>query len=150
VLKRAGAMRLEVLEFGIDDPHGADRLERRLRSHPRPSVLFALDHGTALLAYRMLAAIGLSVPKDIGFASFDEMEWMQLVTPGVTAVRQPVEEMAEQAWSLLSKRLAGHQGQRIVKRLRCTFTIRGSTPRFPAHAGQDRAKPEETHADHQT
>ena len=35
-------------------------------------------------------------------------------------------------------------------RLRCTFTIRGSTPRFPAHAGQDRAKPEETHADHQT
>jgi LacI family transcriptional regulator len=149
-LERAGSMRLEILEIGIDDPHGADRLERRLRARRRPPVLFALDHGTALFAYRMLAGIGLAVPRDIAFASFDEMEWMQLVTPGVTAVRQPIEELAEQAWLLLAKRLAGHQGQRIVKRLRCAFTIRGSTPRLPAHAGQDRAKPEETHADHQT
>jgi LacI family transcriptional regulator len=130
-LAAAGRMRLEMLEIGIDDPAGMDRLERRLRAPARPQALFALDHGTSLCAYRMVFDIGLSVPRDIAFASFDEMEWMRLVAPGVTAVRQPVEDMAEQAWSLLAKRLSGEAGEPATRRLRCAVKIRGSTPRCP-------------------
>lgn len=125
-------MKLDLLEIGIDDPTGVDLLERRLRAPTHPQALFALDHGTALIAYRMLAEIGLEVPADVAFASFDEMEWMQLVAPGVTAVRQPVEAMAEQAWSLLLKRLGGESSAPVTRRLRCAIEIRGSTPRCPA------------------
>ena len=66
---------------------------------------------------------------DIAFASFDEMEWMQLVSPQITVVRQPVEEMAEQAWALLHKQLRGDSAAPLTRRLRCAVKIRGSTPR---------------------
>ena len=112
-------MRLETLEIGIDDPAGVDRLERRLRGHGRPQAIYALDHVTALAAYRLVADLGLAIPRDIAFASFDEMEWMQLVSPQVTAVRQPVEEMAEQAWALLHKQLRGDSAAPVTRRLRC-------------------------------
>jgi len=140
-------MSLELLEIGIDDPEGLDRLERRLRGQQRPQSIFALDHGTSLSTYRLLGEIGLAVPGDLAFASFDEMEWMQLVSPGVTAVRQPVEAMAEQAWSLLSKRLGGDTGEPVTRRLRCSIEIRGSTPRcsVPRGGGTDPQKREERH-----
>jgi LacI family transcriptional regulator len=124
----AGRTRLELLEIGIDDIAGIDLLERRLRSPGLPRALFALDHGTANLAYRMLAEIGLKVPGDIGFASFDEMEWMQFVSPAITAVRQPVEAMAEQAWSHLLRRVGGESGAPVTRRLHCGVQFRGSTP----------------------
>ncbi|WP_113409489.1 LacI family DNA-binding transcriptional regulator [Hyphomicrobiales bacterium] len=127
----AGRMHVEMLEIGIDDANGAQRLEERLRQRPLPGALFSLDHGTTLLTYRTMAEIGLSVPGDLAFASFDDMEWMQLVAPGITAVRQPIEEMAEQAWALLLRRMTGSAGKPVTRRLRCAVEIRGSTPRSP-------------------
>ena len=124
-------MRLEVLEIGIDDADGVASVYKRLSSTPRPQAIFCLDHGTALLVYRMLHEAGIAVPGDMAFASFDEMEWMQLVSPGITAVRQPVEVMAEQSWSLLSRRLRGDVSEPITRRLHCAVEIRGSTPRCP-------------------
>ena len=82
------------------------------------------------IAYRLLAEIGMRVPVDIGFASFDEMEWMQFVSPGITAVRQPVEAMAEQAWAQLLRRIGGETGAPVTRRLHCAVQIRGSTPRL--------------------
>ena len=35
---------------------------------------------------------------------------MRLVAPAVTAVRQPVEEMADCAWTMLGRRIAGDEG----------------------------------------
>jgi len=122
-------MQLELLQIGIGHPSGIDRLERRLRSGQRPQAIFALDHTTALLAYRLMADIGIRVPRDMAFAIFDDMEWVQLVAPPLTAVRQPVEEMAEQAWALLNRRLKNAAGAPLTKRLKCAIEIRGSTPR---------------------
>ena len=79
----------------------------------------------------MMSEFGLRAPRDLAFASFDEMEWMRLVMPGITAVRQPVEEMAEQAWALLLRRIGGSTGEPVTRRLRCAVEIRGSTPRVP-------------------
>lgn len=143
----ARSLKLDLLEIGIDDPAGLVELERRLRAGHRPQALFALDHGTALAAYRLLGEVGISVPRDMAFASFDAMEWMQLVQPQVTAVRQPIEAMAEQAWSLLSRRLGGEAGPPVTRRLRCDIEIRGSTPRCipPRGGGVDQPKREEKH-----
>lgn len=122
-------MRVEVIEIGIDDPAGLGPLERRLREPVPPRAVFALDHGSALVTYHLIADAGLLIPHDLAFASFDDMEWMRLVSPPVTAVAQPVEEMAGQAWSLLTHRLAGDAHEPVNRRLRCAVRIRGSTPR---------------------
>jgi LacI family transcriptional regulator len=125
----AERMQMTMLEIGFDDPAGLDRLEAALRAEAPPQAIFALDHGSSLVVYRALTEIGLRIPDDVAFAGFDEMEWMQLVSPPVTAVRQPVEEMAEQAWTLLNKRLNGVVEAPVTRRLRCAVKIRGSTPR---------------------
>lgn len=140
-----GRMKLDLLQIGIDDMAGIDLLERRLRAPKLPRALFALDHGTANIAYRLLAEIGMRVPADIGFASFDEMEWMQFVSPGITAVRQPVEAMAEQAWAQLLRRIGGETGAPVTRRLHCTVQIRGSTPK-PALPQRGRAAKPRTEA----
>lgn len=131
---------LELMEVGLNDSARLERLEARLRSPDRPGALFSLDHGTTLIIYRMLAEIGLRIPEDIALASFDETDWMGLVSPGITAARQPVAEMAECAWTLLKHRIRGEtasEGQQH-RRLHCIVTTRGSTA-CPAGAPGSRA-----------
>lgn len=129
----AGPMRAELLEVGIDDDARFQLLEERLRGPNPPRALFALDHQTSIAAYRLLGEVGLSIPHDIAFASFDEMEWMRLVSPPITAVRQPVEEMAQAAWRHLVRRLEEDRAEgqkrdrKQIRRLRCAIEIRGST-----------------------
>lgn len=124
-------MELELMEVGLNDTARLERLEARLRSPGRPGALFSLDHGTTLTVYRMLSEIGLRIPEDIAFASFDETDWMELVSPGITAARQPVAEMAECAWTLLKHRIRGDATTEAQqhRRLHCLITTRGSTAR---------------------
>ena len=44
---------------------------------------------------------GLSVPKDLSIAGFDDDIVASIVSPSLTTVRQPVEEMAAAAFELL-------------------------------------------------
>ena len=105
------SMDLELIEVGFDDRAPA-LLQDRVTAVRRPAALFCLDHETTLAAWRLLGEIGLRPGEDIAFASFDEMEWMRLVSPAVTAVRQPVEEMAECAWATFRRRIGGDTSAR--------------------------------------
>jgi LacI family transcriptional regulator len=124
----AGSMSIELMEVGFED-HAPKALADRLLGERRPAALYCLDHETTLAAYILMGEVGLRPARDIAFASFDEMEWMRLVAPAVTAVRQPVEEMAECAWTMLRRRISGDDGPPHARRLRCAVTFRGSTPR---------------------
>ena len=125
----AGAMTMAMIELGLDPVAIRRQLQERLRQAPRPEALFTLDHVTTLVAFQVLAELDLSIPRDIAFASFDETEWMRLVTPPVTAVRQPVEAMARAAWAQLMRRMAGDAAPPHTLRLSCAIEIRGSTLR---------------------
>jgi LacI family transcriptional regulator len=125
----SGGMDLTLLESGLKPETIRPRLRERLSAPPIPDALFTLDHVTTLVAYQVLAELGLSIPGDIAFASFDETEWMRLVKPAMTAVRQPVEAMAEAAWRRLMQRMKGDTSPPGTVRLTCAIEIRGSTLR---------------------
>lgn len=139
VLSVAGPTEFTMAEIGFGADGGADALRQRLTDEKRPDALFALDHMTSLALYRLVGELGLSIPADMAYASFDEMEWMRLVAPGLTAVRQPVEAMAEAAWSLLVKRMKGEAGEPVNRRLECAVEIRGSTRRLGAASTRNEA-----------
>ncbi len=126
-----GRMALTMLECGLDPSGIGAALEARLAGHPRPDALFSLDHLTSLAAFRTLADLGIGIGRDIAFASFDETEWMRLVSPPITAVRQPVEDLAEAAWRRLVLRMDGDDGPPTTTRFACAIEIRGSTLRQP-------------------
>ncbi|KAB0678882.1 LacI family transcriptional regulator [Aureimonas leprariae] len=135
----AGPTYFEIVEIGIGDAARLDAVESRLADARRPEALFALDHVTALELYKLVGRLGLRVPADIAFAGFDEMEWMRLVSPPVTAVRQPVEDMAHAAWQRLVKRMENDAATPTARRLECAVTIRGSTARQPGASREDEA-----------
>ena len=58
---------------------------------------------------------------------FDEEEWMRVVSPPLTAVRQPVEAMALAAWARLMARIGGDTSPPHEVRLACTLEVRDSS-----------------------
>lgn len=127
----AGTMALDLVEVGFEE-HAPAELADILRAPAAPDAIFCLDHETTLAVYCLLGEIGLRAGRDVALASFDEMEWMRLVTPAITAVRQPVEEMAQSAWAILRRRIGGDESPLLSRRLTCAVTFRGSTPRQSA------------------
>lgn len=125
----AGPMALTKLECGLDPVQSHRRIAALLAETPAHDAFFALDGRTSLIAYRALGNAGLAIPTDIAFASFDEAEWMTLVSPPITAVRQPVRMMAEAAWARLLVRLDRGPDEPHHLRLPCVVDLRASTLR---------------------
>lgn len=93
----------------------------------RVTAVFTTDnfmtHGLWLAAREL----GLSVPNELAIAAFDDIDWLTLVDPQVTAVVQPVMELGREAGRLLLRRLA--EPDAPVRRVRLTteLVVRGSS-----------------------
>jgi DNA-binding LacI/PurR family transcriptional regulator len=72
----------------------------------------------------------LRIPEDIGFAAFDEMDWMFLVKPALTVVKQPTYEMGQRAAELLLQRIADPARPAQVVTLQPTIKLRESSRRL--------------------
>jgi LacI family transcriptional regulator len=111
-------------------PAGAHAAALALLSAPkrrRVTAVFTTDnfmtHGVWLAAREL----GLQVPRDLAVAAFDDIDWLTLVDPPVTAVVQPVMELGREAGRLLLRRL-GDPGAPVRRvRLATELVVRGST-----------------------
>ncbi|WP_255954284.1 LacI family DNA-binding transcriptional regulator [Streptomyces odontomachi] len=116
-----------VLDLGLRpaDP-GAD-IAAFLAAEPDITAVFAANNVVAEAVWQELQRRGSPVPKDCSVVSFDDLTWMRMVEPGLTAVRQPVYEMGRRAAELLLARIAGEQGRARTHTLQPEFVPRGST-----------------------
>jgi LacI family transcriptional regulator len=75
---------------------------------------------------------GLSVPQDISITGFDGIDLARYVSPGLTTVRQPIEEMSHQALTLLLEIIAGEilEIEQLI-RIRPELVVRESTGPAP-------------------
>jgi LacI family transcriptional regulator len=74
-----------------------------------PTAIFATNNILAEAALTVLANKGLRVPRDVSLVAFDDVQWMSLVEPPVTAIRQPIADMARSAAELMLRRLGEPQ-----------------------------------------
>jgi LacI family transcriptional regulator len=74
---------------------------RRLLRGPAPRAIFASSDMQAIGVLRAVREAGLDVPGDIALVSFDGTIESEFTWPPLTAMRQPVERMAEKAVELL-------------------------------------------------
>jgi LacI family transcriptional regulator len=85
--------------------HAIEDATDLLRARPAPTAIFAANN---ILAEGLLVALGqqgLRVPRDVSVVAFDDVEWMSIVEPPVTAIRQPATDMARGAAELVFRRL---------------------------------------------
>jgi len=100
-----------------------------LDERKRPQA-FVISNSLLLIgAVRAAREAKLSIPRDIALAGFDNEIWTELVSPGITVIEQPVEEIGRAAMSLLLERLKqpALPARRLVLNGRCI--VRGSTAR---------------------
>lgn len=125
----AGRAAVEVVQGIEGEPYGpaiAEAVSQRLGRRPLPTALLALTGHATLGAVLALQQRGLVVPRDVSLIGFDDNEWMKIMHPAISAVRQPVEALARSAWDQLASRLRGERMPRARVRLACSLELRES------------------------
>jgi LacI family transcriptional regulator len=128
VVERAGAA-LTVLETGSNAERGAEIVANWLERNPRPTAVFGLTNVTTLSVLSALARLGIEIPGDISLVGFDDYAWMSARKTALTAIRQPIDEMAAVAWERLRARMAGDLSQPRQTILNTTLQTRKSVAR---------------------
>ena len=85
--------------------HAIEDATELLAAKPTPTAIFAANNFLAEGALVALGQRGLRVPRDVSLVAFDDVEWMSMVDPPLTTVRQPTKDMARGAAELVLRRL---------------------------------------------
>jgi LacI family transcriptional regulator len=120
-----------VLRIGFHDPHASDLIADML-ARERPTAVFAANNLLAEQAWRMIRARGLRLPADISLVGFDDVQWTEMVSPGITVVAQPTIELGRRAAALLLRRIADPASAPTVELLQPRLVVRGSSGPPPA------------------
>jgi len=116
-----------LIELGFSFETATERLAIFMRQDERPTAFLALTNFATLGVLATLQKWDIEVPDDVSVLGFDDYSWMQAVSPPLTAIRQPLEEMGRQAWRLLSRRIADRAAAPMQARLACRLVRRRST-----------------------
>jgi DNA-binding LacI/PurR family transcriptional regulator len=115
-----------ILKIETHDADARSRIDELLRTE-RPTAVFAANNVLAEQAWRLLRRRNLDIPGDVSLVAFDDVPWMEMVQPTITAVRQPAYEMGRRAALLLLRRLDDPTCGRTVEVLQPELVVRGST-----------------------
>lgn len=87
--------------------NGRMQTRKLLQLADRPTAIFACNDMTAFGVINELDAHGMKVPDDMSVVGFDNIEFSQMVTPPLTTVKQPDNDMGRLACSLLLEMMKG-------------------------------------------
>lgn len=95
-----------------------------------PTAIFAANNVLAEQAWHVLRRRALAIPGVISLVAFDDVPWMAMTDPGITAVAQPTVEMGRRAARLLLRRLEDPEREPAVECLQPSLIVRASTAPF--------------------
>lgn len=111
-------------EFGIRT--GFEAAMAWIHSGTIPTAVFAGDDGLALGVMEAFQNEGYSIPRDISVIGFDDQVFSSEIHPRLTTIRQPMEQMGQQAVRLLLKLIQGSKRNTSVL-LQPNLIVREST-----------------------
>jgi LacI family transcriptional regulator, galactose operon repressor len=86
-----------MFESGFEYVEGRAAMHRMLRLNVPPTAVFCANDIQAIGALSECRETGLSVPDDMSIVGFDDLPIAQYITPKLTTVRVPAEEMGDHA-----------------------------------------------------
>ncbi|OLT46910.1 LacI family transcriptional regulator [Saccharomonospora sp. CUA-673] len=112
--------------FTRDGGHAAmSELLTRSGGEPDVTCVFAVTDVMAIGAMTALRETGLSVPGDVSVAGFDDIPVVRDLTPPLTTVALPLEELGERAMELAVREQQGKR--RRILRMPAEVVVRDST-----------------------
>lgn len=105
-LRRAHLPRFKEVDFLSAET--AHRMLFEMFAGPnRPDAIFAANNASTVWTIEALKRLDLQMGTDIALVSFDDVDFFSLMTPSVTAIRQPASEMGNVSARLLLQRING-------------------------------------------
>ncbi|MBQ3600143.1 MAG: substrate-binding domain-containing protein, partial [Lachnospiraceae bacterium] len=95
----------EVGHFSMEN--GYRTTKRLIESGEEFTAVYAMADVLAIGAIRALLESGLRVPEDVSVAGYDGIDVSGYISPSLTTIRQPVEDMAKNTAKLLFDIIAG-------------------------------------------
>ena len=86
-------------------PSGYSAALQLLQLTPRPTAIFVCNDMMAIGALRAAAQLELNVPNNVAIVGFDDIELASYITPSLTTIAQPKQEIGQLAVKLLFERI---------------------------------------------
>lgn len=127
-MRRAGLRVAEDYEvIGDFEFAGGLRAMQSLLALPEPpQAVFMGNDAMAVGAYQALYQAGLRIPQDIALVGYDDIELASYMTPPLTTIHQPKDELGELAIDVLIHRMAQPELQQQRLQLTPVLMVRGS------------------------
>ena len=93
---------------------------------PAPTAVFAYNDSQAIGLIKALQQSGKQIPGDYSVAGFDDIQVSHLISPQLTTVAQPVDEIGARGASILTDVISGHPAPAPML-LPPTLVVRQST-----------------------
>lgn len=105
---------------------GREKIREALRSAHRPGALFCGGYYLALDVMRLAREEGLQIPDDLSVVGFDDPVSASLLSPPLTTVRQPLDDMGQCAMEMLLQWLRNAELPRRAVTMPTQLMVRGS------------------------
>ncbi|WP_071608810.1 ribose operon transcriptional repressor RbsR [Entomohabitans teleogrylli] len=105
---------------------GYQAMKKLLEMPQPPQAVFAGNDAMAVGAYRALHEAGLAIPGDIAIVGYDDIELARYMTPPLTTIHQPKDELGELAIDVLIHRMGDPTLQQQRLQLTPELVERGS------------------------
>ncbi|PMH43222.1 LacI family transcriptional regulator [Vibrio sp. 10N.286.49.B3] len=94
-----------ISEAGFTEESGVSAMKKLLRRQCQFTAVFASNDHMAFGAFEVLKDAGYSVPEDVSLIGFDDIIFARYLTPGLTTINFPIEQMSIEAVQLTIQKL---------------------------------------------
>ena len=125
--KAAGVDALLINTHGVDAAVGSSAAEQIFREHRDVTAIFASTFAIGMGVMRAARRLGVRIPEEISLVALHDTELADFLTPELTTVLLPVDEMARQAVDILIEIIDGGSPNSVVVRRPPVLKLREST-----------------------
>jgi DNA-binding LacI/PurR family transcriptional regulator len=115
---------------GFDDEEASITIQQMLADGIEFDAVFAGDDDAAIGAIRALQLAGRRVPEDVAVVGFDDIPFARYLSPTLTTVRAPIEEVGREAVRQLTRLMHGQRAEALTL-MRTELVIRESCGCLP-------------------
>ena len=115
-------------DYSIESGYSA--ANKIIKNKNRPTALFTTNYELTLGALIALNEYGISIPDDMSFIGFDNIELANAVRPSLSVVTQPTAEMGIKAAEILLHKMAGVEDKCSIIKLPLQFINQQSVKNF--------------------
>ncbi len=110
---------------GFDDEEAFTAIQGLLADGVEFDAVFAGDDDAAIGAMRALKLAGRAVPQEVSVVGFDDVPFARYLSPALTTVRAPIEQVGREAVHQLTRLMNGEQAEALTL-MRTKLVIRES------------------------